>query len=108
MDFLRKLLGGGGSPRSGDVGLYFYIRPRGCQEVVRVRIDPNNDLSLEDDNSTYFVRKTVRGTTYKCTRSAELYISFGADRRIREIEVLDGEQVSEAEYNAWIAAQQPS
>lgn len=106
MDFLRKLLGGGaGAPGRGDIGLYFYIRPRGCQEVVRVRIDPNNDLSLEDDNRSYFVRKSVRGTTYKCTRSAELYISFGADRRVREIEVMDGEQVSEEDYTAWVATQ---
>jgi hypothetical protein len=106
MEFFKKLFGGGGG---GDrVGIYFYIKPNGCQEIVRVRIDSNNDLSLNDDNSTYVVRKTVRGTTYKCTRSAELELSFDSSRQLRNTEVTGGTQVTKEDYEAWLATQQPA
>lgn len=106
MDFLKKLFGGGASQGDGDArGMYFYVQPNGCQEVVRVRIDLNNDPSLADDEKSYFVRKTARGTTYKCTRSAELYLTFDTGRRLRETEVTSGTLVTQAEYEAWLAAQ---
>jgi hypothetical protein len=110
MDFFRRLLGGAGGTKpqtvAGDkVGIYFYVRPKGCEEIVRVRIDRNNDLSLADDNSTYWVHKTVRGTTYKCMRSAELEAHFDSHRNLRSAEVSGGDLVTQAEYDAWLAAQ---
>jgi hypothetical protein len=104
MNFLKKLFGGNAA--SGERGLYFYVKPQGCEEVVRVRIDMNNDPSLADDNSTYFVRKTVRGTTYKCTRSAELYLTFDSGRKLQKTEVTGGALVSQTDYDAWTAAQE--
>jgi hypothetical protein len=107
MEFFKKLFGSG--PRSGGadrVGLYFYIKPTGCDEIVRVRIDSNNDPSMADDNSTYFVHKTVRGTTYKCTRSAELELSFDSSRRLQNTEVTGGTLVTKEDYDAWVAAQE--
>lgn len=108
MDFFKRLFGGGsGVGNNGDSGLYFYVQPNGCQEIVRVRIDRNNDMSVDDDNSTLFVRKTVRGTTYRCTRSAEVYAVFSADRsRVENLEITGGKQVDEAAYTAWLAAQE--
>jgi hypothetical protein len=110
MDFFRKLFGGsGGVNRAEDpgdkAGLYFYIRPHGCQEVVRVRIDKNNDPSLADDNTTYFVNKIVRGTTYKCTRSAELELHFDSNRRLTTTNVTGGALVTKTDYEAWLAQQ---
>lgn len=104
MDFIKRLFGGGGDDNDGAdrSGLYFYVRPKGCQEVVRVRIDSNNDLSLADDNTTYYVRKVVRGTTYKCTREAELELFFGADRRLTETTVSRGDLVTQADYEEWV------
>ena len=110
MDFFRKLFGGGG-PKSGGsdrAGMYFYIQPDGCEEIVRVRIDSNNDPSLADDNSTYFVRKTVRGSTYKCTREAELELFFDSNRRLTEQKVSKGTLVTKPEFEAWLAAQETS
>lgn len=104
MDFLKKLFGGGGSDNDGAdrTGLYFYVRPKGCQEVIRVRIDANNDLSLADDNSTYYVRKVVRGTTYKCTREAELELFFDAGRRLSNTQVTSGDLVAKDDYEEWV------
>lgn len=108
MDFLRRLFGGGQSAPQGEpgdkTGLYFYVRPTGCDEVVRVRIDKNNDPSLADDG-TFFVTKTVRGSSYKCTRSAELHLSFDQQRRLQNTEVTGGALVTAEDYAAWLAAQ---
>jgi len=104
MEFFKKLFGGGGDNGGDKVGVYFYVKPQGCTEVVRVRIDKNNDPSLDDDNNL-FVRKTVRGTSYKCTRSAELYVLFTADRKVQDTEVTGGTLVTQADYEAWAAEQ---
>ena len=110
MEFFKKLFGGGG-PKTGSsdrAGIYFYIKPTGCDEIVRVRIDSNNDPSLADDNKTYFVRKTVRGSTYKCTREAELELFFDANRRNTEQNVPHGTLVTKEEFEAWLATKEPS
>jgi hypothetical protein len=104
MSFLKKLFGSGGMQSADKSGMYFYVKPHGCQEVVRVRIDMNNDPSLNDDSSAYFVIKTVRGTTYKCTGSAELHLAFDLQRRVTRSEVTGGALVTQAEYEAWVSA----
>jgi len=108
MDFFRKLFSGGNTNDGDRAGLYFYIQPLGCEEIVRVRIDSNNDLSLADDNTTYFVRKTVRGSTYKCNREAELELFFDAARRLQNQQVNKGKLVTKAEFEAWLATQETS
>jgi hypothetical protein len=106
MDFFKRLFGGGGRPSSTDRdGLYYYIKPTGCAEVVQVRINVNNDLSLEDDGKGYFVRKSVRGTTYKCTRTAELLLSYDGNRRLQNTEIEGGTLVTRADYDEWLASQ---
>jgi len=109
MEFFRKLFSGGARRSDGDrVGLYFYVKPNGCQEIVRVRIDSNNDPSLADDNTTYFVRKMVRGTSYQCNREAELELFFDANRRLSDQKITGGTLVTKEEYEAWLAAQETS
>ncbi len=105
MDFLKKLFGGGNGGSSGDRGRYYYVQPQGCDEVVRVRVDMHNEPSMDDDNKTYFVRKYVQGTTYKCNKRAELYLGFDSNRKVQKTEVTNGKLVTEADYNAWIATQ---
>lgn len=105
MGFFRKLFGGRPATQGepGDKnGLYFYVRPAGCDEVVRVRIDKNNDPSLADDG-TFFVTKTVRGSSYKCTRSAELHLYFDQQRRLQNSDVTGGALVTAEDYAAWVA-----
>jgi hypothetical protein len=100
MNILKNLFGGGGGGgnRSADGGMYFYVRPRGCEEVVQVRINPSNDLSLEGD--AYFVRKIARGT-HRCFNPVELTLTFDKNRKLISSEVDKGEIVDEAAYNEW-------
>jgi hypothetical protein len=98
-DFLKKLFGGGQSPsETEDRGIYFYVRPKRCQEVVRVRIDPMNDLSMDDENQLY-VRKMVRGGG--CPFPAELVVTFTVQRNVQDATVDLGELVDAAAYQAY-------
>jgi hypothetical protein len=102
MDLLKKLFSGS----SGDNrGIYFYVRPKGCEEIVRVRIDRNNDLSLNDDGKTLWVHKVVMGTT--CFQRAELDVYFNQNRQVSSSEVTGGDLLKQADYDAWVASQQP-
>jgi hypothetical protein len=103
MDFLKKLFGGAGGSSDDGRGIYFYVRPKGCDEIVRVRIDRNNDPSLADDGKTYWVHKTVMGS--KCFQRAELEIHFGQNRQVSSTEVQGGDLVKEEDYKAWLATQ---
>lgn len=105
MDILKRLFGGMAGSGGDSRGVYFYVRPNGCTEVVRVRVDIQSEPSLSDDETHYFVRKTARGTTYKCTRSAELYFTFDKNHKLKNTEVTDGALVTQADYDAWMASQ---
>ena len=107
MNIFKKLFGGGGDSSADKSGLYFYVQPKGCKEVVRVRIDRNNDLSQSDEGG-YFVRKSVRGVDYKCNRTAELELTFDDQRRLQQSDVSGGALVTEADYQAWLASQAPN
>jgi len=102
MDFLKRLFGGSGSQNSSDPdGMYFYVRPKGCEEVVRVRINRMNDISLADDGETFWAHKSVRGT--KCRQTAELDLYFDRNRRLANSEVKDGDLVDAHAYEEWMA-----
>ena len=108
MEILRKLFGGGGSARvSGDAdGLYYYVRPNGCDEVVRVRVNRYNDLSLSDDGKTLWAHKLVRGV--KCRQSVDLNLYYDSNRKLTNSEVSGGVMVTEADYEQWVASQNAS
>ncbi len=106
MNFLRNLFGGGAKNTETDGrGLYLYVRPHRCEDVVRVRIDMNNDLSLNDEGSGYWVRKMVSSSNYKCAQ-VELNLHFTMNRQLNETEVQGGTIVTREDYNQWTAAQQ--
>ncbi len=107
MDFLKKLFGGGDKSGSrgfgGDPdGLYYYVQPRGCDEIVRVRVHRYNELS-ERDEGGYWAHKVIRGT--KCTQGAELDLYFDANRKLTNHTVKDGSLVDATAYEAWVTRQ---
>ncbi len=109
MDFLKKLLGGSGGGSSGfsggkDSAMYVYVQPRGCEEVVRVRINVLNELSQTDDYNGFFVTKTVMGV--KCFQRAELTLSFDKNKRLIDKQVTNGAVVDESAYRSWQASQE--
>lgn len=96
MDFLKKLFGGGASNR--DDALYLYVQPKMCKEIVKVRVDMRNHLSLNDEGNGYYVRKIVSGT--RCPFQSEIEIFFNRERRITDQNITDGEFVTQADYEA--------
>lgn len=96
MNFFRRLFGGG-QPADSERFVTYYVRPKRCAEVVAVRIDRHNDLSLTDDGG-YFVRKVARGE--RCPFPAELHVTFDSSRREVQVGVQDGELADEAAFNA--------
>ncbi|MDZ4768855.1 MAG: hypothetical protein SGJ24_06975 [Chloroflexota bacterium] len=108
MGIFKRIFGGGsgGGQRGfgdGDPAhlLSVYVQPRGCDEVVQVRVNLHNDLSENDDGGGYIVRKTVMGTT--CFQRAELTMSFDGNRRVRDQQVEGGTIVDAAALAAWKA-----
>jgi hypothetical protein len=99
---LSKALFGGSSQR--DEGLYFYVRlynlpntPTDNDEIVKLRVHPQNDISHTDDGD-YFVRKLVVGT--KQFKRAEVTLYFDAQKKLKNQEVTGGELVKRADYEA--------
>jgi len=99
VNFLKKLFGGNSS---GDKrSHYVYVRPKRCDQLVEVRIDLYNDLSMDDEGDGYFVRKVAQAT--RCPFPAEIHMRFDKGKRLVSTEIIDGEEVEKAEYDAWIA-----
>ena len=96
MNILKSLFGGGG--RDEDRGIYFYVQPKMCKEVLRIRVDPLNDLSRADDGKTYWCRKLASAA--RCPFQAEVTLYFDKNKRFTGEEVENGEMVSEAEWLA--------
>jgi hypothetical protein len=97
--FLKKLFGSSPQSPSGDKdGLFFYIRFDTTGEVVKLRLNRSNDLSLTDDESGYFVRKIVMGQN--SFDRLEVFITFDKNRRFLAADTPGGELVDEAAYLA--------
>lgn len=109
MKFFRKLAqmlsGTSAAAAQGDIGMYYYVRVLRSGEVLRIRINPNNDLSLTDDESGYFVRKVAVGT--RSFERVELAITYDKNRTVTHVEVQGGALVDQAAYEADQAAHRP-
>ncbi len=104
MNIFKNLFGGRKTltPDDSRRALYFYVRPKRCNEIVRVRVDLMNDLSQGDDGG-YFCRKIVRAT--RCPFPAELHISFDANHKIIQVGVQDGDLLEETDYQKFVSEQ---
>ncbi|MCC7446781.1 MAG: hypothetical protein IT324_05155 [Anaerolineae bacterium] len=106
MNFIRQLTGlfSGKSGASGDdVGMYYYVRCNRCKEVIRVRINPMNDLSATDNNDGWFVHKTIVGK--RCYNRIEATFNYNKDRKLVDTEITGGTLVDQAAYDADQASQ---
>lgn len=95
VNFLKKLFSGGSS---GDRNsMYIYVKLHRCDEIMKVRVNLYNDLSLTDDGA-YYCRKVV--SAIRCPFPAEVELYFDKSRRLVESRVDKGELVDEAAYLA--------
>jgi len=102
--FLKKLFGGGKS--SDPDGLYFYIRADNTGEVIKVRLNRSNDLSLTEDMQGYFARKMIVGQ--KSFERIEAEFQFDKNRRLVAADIVGGELVKREDYESYLASQTPT
>ncbi len=82
MDFLKKLFPG--TPAASQSNFYtFTVECNRCSETIEGRVNLSNDLSLDDDGSSYFVRKVVMGNG-RCFQQIEVELRFDASRKLIE------------------------
>jgi hypothetical protein len=106
MDRLRRLFSGAPTA-SKDVGLYYYVKCARCGEVIRVRINPMNDLSQSDQGSGFFARKTIVGQRCFNRIDADFTFSGGDSRKLSDASISGGTLVDKAAFDADQAAHPP-
>ena len=98
MDFLRKLFGGGGGARSDSIDVY--VRPKMCDQILHLNINTRDQLSLNDSEDGYWVRKVANNP--RCPFEVEVILHFDKNKRLLDREITDGEFVDEAAYQAFL------
>ena len=103
MDFIKRIFGGGDAMEGGDRdGLYYYIKADRTGEVIQVRLNRANDLSLTDGGDGYYARKLVVGQRSFDRIEAEFF--FDRNRRFVSADVSGGQVVEKADYDAYQAS----
>lgn len=102
MNFLKKLFGGGEPQKYVDHdGIYFYVRAKRCNAVVKVRADKKHDLNSVDGG--YEWHKTIVDS--KCFSRMQAIVQFDGNYKIVHQEITDGEFITAEEYEAALAAE---
>ncbi len=84
---------------------WIFARCRRCGEVLKARVNLNNDLSSEYDGSatTYFCRKVLIGES-RCFQRLEIELTFDMNRNLVSREIQGGQFISREEYETALAA----
>jgi hypothetical protein len=101
MNFLKRLFSGGGSV--GSDTLYIYIKPKMCNQVLQLEIDTKQQLSLNDSEDGYWVRKIAN--TPRCPFEAEVILHFDKNKNLIDREISNGEFVTEQVYQDFLDSQ---
>ncbi|XWX03242.1 hypothetical protein VZO05_12090 [Aggregatilineales bacterium SYSU G02658] len=100
MQFLKRLFAPA-PPK--DRALVLYVKPKACNEILKVRIDTMNELSRSDDGEGFFVRKLARGQ--RCPFQVEIELALDRNHNILEKTITNGTEATAEEYEAFLAAQ---
>jgi len=104
MTFLKKLNSLlSSSIRAGREAYWLYVRCARCGEKLCTRVNLYNDLSIDygekEDQNTYVCRKTLVGDQH-CFQRIEIKLTFDANRKLIDKEIVGGEFISAEKYNA--------
>lgn len=102
MTIFKKLSNLLSSPGGASkVEYWVYARCAWCGEKLRTRVNLYNDLSInygEKDSQNYYVcRKLLVGDQH-CFRRIEIKLTFDADRKLIDREIIGGEFISAEEF----------
>lgn len=93
MNFLKKLFTAPTSPASTFFS--FTVKCNRCGEIIKGRINVNNELSVEygsDGSSVYYGRKVLMGSG-RCFQQIEVELKFNESRKLLEKHVTGGQFV---------------
>ncbi|MCX7854170.1 MAG: hypothetical protein RMN24_01260 [Anaerolineae bacterium] len=92
LERLRRLLAP--TPAADARSFRLEVRCRACGEVIPVRIDLANDLSLDYETGHWQVHKVVVGSgRTRCFRRIEVDLVFDARRQLLDSHVVGGELI---------------
>ena len=98
-DSLKSLLGGAGVSRaSGDGAYWLYVRCRRCSEVIKTRLDLQNNLS-QNDEGCYTAHKTLVGSRL-CFERIEVILNFDENRQLVSQDIVHGDFITAEEFEA--------
>ena len=91
MNLLQKLFGGS-SAKSEQHAYTFSVKCNRCGEIIKGRVDLNNDLSGEygEDGDIFRARKILIGENH-CFQRIEVELKFTSARELIERHVTGGE-----------------
>jgi hypothetical protein len=96
LDTIKSIFGGDSPP--GQDGYWIYVRCRRCGEVIKTRLDLQNNLSPADEGG-YVVQKTLVGSGL-CFQRIEATLMFDDNRRLIDQSAVGGEFITAEEFEA--------
>jgi hypothetical protein len=95
---ISKIFSPSGPQKVTDYATYITVKCNRCGELIQVRINLRNDLSLEDgsssSNPSYFCRKVIIGEQ-RCFQTIEVELSFDSKRNIINRQISGGTFIDE-------------
>ena len=108
MSLFSKLLNAfqGKPPGGSDRYIPIYVYSNRCREPIAAQIDIMNEISLNDDNKGYFVRKVLHTSgKNRCFGQVEIEVWLDSGKKIVRHEVQGGRWLTQEEYAAEVARQ---
>ena len=98
-DSLKSLFGGGNRLGERNQQVYWiYVRCRKCGEVIKTRLDLQNNLSQSDEGG-YTAHKTLVGS-HLCFERIEVVLTFDENRRLINRDISRGDFITREEFEA--------
>jgi hypothetical protein len=90
MSFLKNLFGSGSPARRDDKYFTYRVKYSRCGEIIKGRVDLDNDLSLNDEENGCLVRKGLMGGA-RCFQQIDVELKFDMSRQLIEKNISGGE-----------------
>lgn len=105
MNLLKRLANLFNPARPPAPEYWIFARCHRCGEVLKARVNLNNDLSVdyEDKTTTFFCRKVLTGES-RCFQRIEVELTFDQNHNLMSREIQGGQFISREEYETARAA----